>query len=182
MKNWQPVLPYCLQFRHFRLQNWKITQVFYLSHMKDERGCGYKVAKQANKIFGKLCEFSCKLCRNSCISNLYSLVYGFGTASLHFVDSYKGQLNSEWIYKDMDFPKWQQKYCKDFWCSFLGFPVILVSNIMNWIRKPTRITKKLLGSPKEDIKTFWAEILTIFSLPFWSKRKHQKDVSKLTDL
>ena len=128
-----------------------MTHFFFLSRIKDERGFGYNMKKQAYLIFGKCFEFKCKPCRNNCISNLYSLVYGFGTASLHFVDSYKGQLNSEWIYKDMDFPKWQQKYCKDFWCSFLGFPQILVSNIMNWIRKPTRITKKLLGSPKEAI-------------------------------
>ena len=57
--------------------------------MKDERGCGYKVAKQAYQIFGKLCEFNCKPCGNNCISILYSLVYGMGTASLNFVDSYK---------------------------------------------------------------------------------------------
>ena len=36
----------------------------------------------------------------------------------------KGQLNSEWIHEDIDFPKWQQKCCKDFctesFNSFLG--------------------------------------------------------------
>ena len=88
--------------------SWKMTQVFYLSRMRDERGFGYQVmkqAKQAYQTFGNLCEFNCKPCGNNCISTLYSLVYGFGTASLHFVDSYKGQLNSELIYKNMDFPK-----------------------------------------------------------------------------
>ena len=33
-----------------------------------------------------------------------------------------------------------------------------------------------------SVKKFRAKILTIFSLLFWSKRWHQKDISKLTDL
>jgi hypothetical protein len=53
--------------------------------------------------------------------------------------------------------------------SFLGLSGDLVSNIIK-IRKPTGSPKKLPGSPKEDIKTFRAEILTIFSLLFWFKR------------
>ena len=42
--------------------------------------------------------------------------------------------------------------------------------------------KELPGSPQEATKNFRAEILTIFSLLFWSKRWHQKDILKLTDL
>ena len=38
------------------------------------------------------------------------------------------------------------------------------------------------GSPQEATKKFRAKILTIFLLIFWSKRWHQKDISKLTDL
>ena len=72
-----------------------MTQVLYLSRMKDERGFGYNVKKQTYLIFEKCFEFNCNPCSNNCMSNLYSLVYGMGTASLHFVDSYKGQLNSE---------------------------------------------------------------------------------------
>ena len=63
--------------------------------MEEERGFGYVLAKKVNQIFGKLCNFNCKACSNNCVKNLYALVHGFGTASLHFVDSYKGQLNSE---------------------------------------------------------------------------------------
>ena len=57
---------------------------------------------------------------------------------------------------------------------FLG----LSGDLVNKIRKP----KKLAGSPKEALKTFRAEILTIFLLVYWSKRWHQKDISKLTNL
>ena len=46
--------------------------------------------------------------------------------------------------------------------SFWGLPGDLVSNIII-IRKPT-------GSRQEATKNFKAEILTLFSLLFWSKR------------
>jgi hypothetical protein len=40
---------------------------------------------------------------------------------------------------------------------------------MPFTRKPIGSPKKLPGSPKEAVKTFRAEILTIFLLVFWSK-------------
>ena len=52
--------------------------------------------------------------------------------------------------------------------SFLGISGDLVSNIID--KEPTGSPKKLPGSPKEAIKNFRAEILTIFSLLFMSKR------------
>ena len=64
--------------------------------------------------------------------------------------------------------------------SFLGLPGDLVSNIIN--KEAYRSPKKLSGSPKEAIKTFRVEILTIFSLVFWKKFLHQKDILILTDL
>ena len=52
--------------------------------------------------------------------------------------------------------------------SFLGLPGDLVTNIINdeAYRKPP----KLPESPQEATKNFRADILTLFSLLFWSKR------------
>ena len=75
----------------------------------------------------------------------------------------KGQLNSELIYGDINFPKQQQKCCEDI-CpdiflqrpgSFLGLSGDLVSNI---------IINESYRKPKEASR---AEILTLFLLPFW---------------
>ena len=78
-------------------------------------------------------------------------------------------------------PKNQRKYCKDFcpesFQSFLG-----ASLLMRLLTKSPGNPKKLPGSPQEATKNFRADILTIFSLLYWSKRWHQKDISKLTDL
>ena len=52
--------------------------------------------------------------------------------------------------------------------SFMELPRDLVSNIIN--KEAYRKPKDLSGSPKEALKTFRAEILTIFLLVFWSKR------------
>ena len=49
--------------------------------------------------------------------------------------------------------------------SFLGLPGDLVRNTIN--KEAYREPQKLPGSPKEGIKTFRPEILTIFSLVFW---------------
>jgi hypothetical protein len=51
--------------------------------------------------------------------------------------------------------------------SFLGLPGDLVIKIINKevYRKPQKASRK----PKEAIRNFWAEILTIFLLLFWSK-------------
>jgi hypothetical protein len=64
--------------------------------------------------------------------------------------------------------------------SFLGLAGDLLGNIINKeaYRKPQKASRK----PMEAIKTFRAEILTIFLLLFWTKRCHQKDISKLTDI
>ena len=53
---------------------------------------------------------------------------------------------------------------------FLGLPGDLVSNIINKeaCRKPQKDSRK----PQKPIKTFTAEILTLFSLLLWSKRWH----------
>ena len=64
--------------------------------------------------------------------------------------------------------------------SFLGLPGNLVNNIIN--KEAYRKHQKLPGSPKEAKKTFRAEIFTIFLLLLWSKRWHQKDILKSTDL
>ena len=64
--------------------------------------------------------------------------------------------------------------------SFLGLFWNLLGNIIN--KKAYRKPQKASRKPQEATKNFRAEILTIFSLLFWSKRWHQKDISKLTDL
>ena len=46
--------------------------------------------------------------------------------------------------------------------SFLGLPGDLVSNMIN-----KKAYRKPQGSPKEALKTFRAEILTIFLFLFW---------------
>ena len=57
----------------------------------------------------------------------------------------------------------------------------LVDDIM-YLLSPQEAPRKPPGSPREATKNFRAEILTIFSLLFWPKLWHQKDISKLTDL
>jgi hypothetical protein len=52
--------------------------------------------------------------------------------------------------------------------SFFGLYGDLVRNIIN--KEAYRNPKKLQGRPKEAIKTFRAEILTIFPVLFWSKQ------------
>ena len=54
-----------------------------------------------------------------------------------------------------------------FFVASWGFPGDLVSNIIN--KEAYRNLKKLPGSSKEAIKTFRAEILTIFLLVSWAK-------------
>ena len=80
-------------------------------------------------------------------------------------DHAKGQLISKCLFGVIVWTKIEQKYCKDF--CFLG---------ASW--KP----KKVPGSPQDATKNFRAEILAIFTVLFWSKLWHQKDISKLTDL
>ena len=50
----------------------------------------------------------------------------------------RDQLNSEWIYEDIDFPKWQRKYCKSFYleifCSFLGASLKLFGAYLGLIK------------------------------------------------
>ena len=104
---------------------------------------------------------------------------------------FKGQLILKCLFGVLIWTKIATKYCQDFCpeilCSFLeaswalfGLPGDLVSNIIN--KEAYRNPKKLPGSPQEDTKNSRAETPSIFSLLFWSKRWHQKDISKLTDL
>ena len=91
----------------------------------------------------------------------------------------KGQLNSELIYGDINFPKQQQKCCEDI-CpdiflqrpgSFLGLSGDLVSNI---------IINESYRKPKEASR---AEILTLFIfVAILENRCHYKFILSLTNL
>jgi hypothetical protein len=87
----------------------------------------------------------------------------------------KGQLNSEWIYEDINFPKYEPKNLKNFALkvfkaslglpgSFLGPPGDLVSNI---IKKTYMKPEKASWKPQGSYKNFQGNILLIFWFVFW---------------
>ena len=79
----------------------------------------------------------------------------------------KGQLISKCLFGVIVWTKIATKILKFFVASW-GLPGDLVSNSINKeaYRKPQKAHKK----PQESYKNFRAEILTIFSLLFWSKQ------------
>ena len=96
----------------------------------------------------------------------------------------KGQYISKCLLVSSFGPKCQRKYCKDFcpetFCSFLGaswkrlgLPVDFLIKMILLTKSPGS-PKKLPGSPQEATKNFRAEILTLFSLLFRSKRSHKR--------
>ena len=80
----------------------------------------------------------------------------------------------------------QTHYAKSFKMKYSQFFIgIFIKMLKSLVRNSLHQMLLLIKSPESpqvSKKNFRAEILTIFSLLFWSKRWHQKDISKLTDL